>query len=59
MTLILFLAVIVFLFVRSGDLRVWQVALVGLLGIELGRSHMADSIATFMVQVFGILTNAH
>jgi hypothetical protein len=32
---------------------------VGLLGIELGRSHVADSIATFAVQVFGILTNAH
>ena len=59
MTLILFLSVTVYLLVRSADLRVWQVALVGLLGIELGRSHVADSIATFLVQVFGILTNAH
>ena len=59
MTLILFLAVVVFLFLRSGDLRVWQVALVGLLGVELGRSHLADSIASIAVQVFLILTNSH
>jgi hypothetical protein len=58
-TLILFLGMAVFLLVRSGELRVWQVAVVGLLGVELGRSHVADSIVTFTVQVFGILTNAH
>ena len=57
MTLILFLAVVVFMLVRTGDLRVWQVAVVGLLGIELGRSHLADSITNFLVQIFMILTN--
>lgn len=59
MTLILFLAVVVFLLVRSGELRIWHVVVVGLLGLELDRSHLAESIITAVVQVFQVLTNAH
>ncbi|MEY9941283.1 hypothetical protein [Streptacidiphilus sp. MAP5-3] len=59
MTLILFLAVVVFLLVRSGELRIWHVVVVGLLGLELDRSRIAESIITAVVQVFQVLTNAH
>ncbi|MHA6761655.1 hypothetical protein [Streptacidiphilus sp. PAMC 29251] len=43
--LVAFFAVVVFLLVRSGELRVWQVVLVGLFGFYLDRTHLADPIA--------------
>jgi hypothetical protein len=58
-TLILFLGVVVYLLVRSGELRIWHVVVVGLLGLELDRSRIAESIITVLVEVFKVLTNAH
>ncbi|KJK57707.1 hypothetical protein [Saccharothrix sp. ST-888] len=42
--LIAFMAVVVFLLIRSGELRTWHVTLVGLLGIFLDRVHVTDPI---------------
>ena len=44
MPLVLFLSVIVFLLVRSRELRVWQLVLVGLWGFYMARTHWADPI---------------
>jgi hypothetical protein len=41
---IVLLAVVTYLLVRSGELRTWHVVLVGLLGIYLDRIHWTDPI---------------
>ncbi|WP_329497344.1 hypothetical protein [Kitasatospora herbaricolor] len=51
--LIVILAVVTFLLVRSGELRTWQVVLVGLLGIYLDRIGWTDPVihaVTWIVQ---------
>ncbi|MGW6917864.1 hypothetical protein ACWGB8_29175 [Kitasatospora sp. NPDC054939] len=53
--MILFLAVVVYLLVRSGELRTWHVALVGLLGIYLDRVGWTDPVVyavTWIIQGF-------
>ncbi|TDU06490.1 hypothetical protein EDD99_5049 [Streptomyces sp. 846.5] len=42
------LGLVVFLLLRSGELRWWQVVLVGLLGFYLDRTHLSDPIAAFV-----------
>ncbi|MER7768230.1 hypothetical protein [Kitasatospora sp. NPDC096140] len=53
--LILFLAVVTYLLVRSGELKIWHVVLIGVLGIYLDRIGWADpvvSAVTWIVQGF-------
>ncbi|RKT17993.1 hypothetical protein BX285_2402 [Streptomyces sp. 1114.5] len=53
LTLIAFLALATFLLVRSGELRFWQVLLVGVLAIYLDRIGWTDPIVyavTWIVQ---------
>ncbi|MBV6698498.1 MULTISPECIES: hypothetical protein [Kitasatospora] len=40
-----FLFVIVVLQIRSGELKIWQTILVGVLGFYLAQTHLADPIA--------------
>lgn len=42
--LVLILGLVAFLLVRSGELRTWHLAVVGLLGIYLDRIHWTDPI---------------
>ncbi|TDU05847.1 hypothetical protein EDD99_4383 [Streptomyces sp. 846.5] len=55
--LVAFLAIVVFLLVRSGDLPIWQVILVGLLGFYLARTHLADPIAAAVTWIVRGLTH--
>ncbi|WP_030397419.1 hypothetical protein OG196_15450 [Kitasatospora purpeofusca] len=51
--LIAFLIVVTYLLVRSGELRLWHVLLVGVLGIHLDRVGWADPVVravTWIVQ---------
>ncbi|MGK4582561.1 hypothetical protein [Kitasatospora sp. HPMI-4] len=53
--LIAFIAVVVILLVRSGELRTWHVTLTVLLGIFLDRVHVTEPIVyavTWLVQGF-------
>ncbi|MDH6137457.1 hypothetical protein P3T37_006889 [Kitasatospora sp. MAA4] len=51
------LAIIVYLLVRSGELRTWQVVLVGLLGFYLARTHLADPIGAAVTWLITGLTH--
>ncbi|WP_370151921.1 hypothetical protein [Streptacidiphilus sp. EB129] len=55
--LVAFLAVVVFLLVRSGELRAWQVVLVALFGFYLARTHLADPIAAAVTWIVQGLTH--
>ncbi|WP_042420748.1 hypothetical protein [Streptacidiphilus anmyonensis] len=56
--LVSFLIVVIFLIVRSGELRIWQVLLVGLAGFYLARSPMGNFIAfTTQWLVYGFTHN--
>jgi hypothetical protein len=55
--LVAFLAIVVFLLIRSGDLPIWQVILVGLLGFYLARTHLADPIAAAVTWIVRGLTH--
>ena len=57
--LVAFLGVVVFLLVRSGELRVWQVVVVGLLGFYLARTHLADPIAGAVAWIVSGLTHTY
>ncbi|MFJ4090012.1 hypothetical protein ACIPYS_00365 [Kitasatospora sp. NPDC089913] len=53
--LVAFLVVVTFLLVRSGELRLWHVLLVGVLGVYLDRVGWADPVVgavTWIVQGF-------
>jgi hypothetical protein len=43
--LVIFLGIVVVLLIRSRDLAIWHVLIVGLFGFYLARTHLADSIA--------------
>ncbi|GAA2131016.1 hypothetical protein GCM10009760_04240 [Kitasatospora kazusensis] len=57
--LIFILALVTYLLVRSGELRTWQVALVGLLGIYLDRVHYTDPIIYAVTWLAEGLTHTH
>ncbi|GAB2729808.1 hypothetical protein [Kitasatospora kifunensis] len=55
--LVALLALIVYLLVRSGELRVWHVILTGLLGFYLDRTHLAEPIGAAVVWIAKGLTH--
>lgn len=55
--LVSFLAILVFLLVRSGALHIWQVVLVGLFGFYLDHTHLADPIASAITWLVTGLTH--
>ena len=57
--LVAFLAVVVLLLMRSGELRTWHVVLVGLLGFYLARTHLADPIAVAVAWLVAGLTHTY
>ncbi|MFC1436565.1 hypothetical protein ACEZDB_38630 [Streptacidiphilus sp. N1-3] len=59
MPLVMFLGVVVFLMVRSGELRAWQVVLVGLFGFYLAKTHMADPIVGAVAWLLTGLTHTY
>lgn len=55
--LVALLALVVYLLVRSGELRTWHVVVVGLLGFYLSKTHLADPIAAAVSWVVKGLTH--
>ncbi|MFD9125861.1 hypothetical protein [Kitasatospora sp. NPDC059571] len=55
---IVLLAIVTYLLVRSGELRTWHVVLVGLLGIYLDRIHWTDPIIAAVTWLAQGLTHA-
>ncbi|MFJ6217359.1 hypothetical protein ACIQGZ_29100 [Streptomyces sp. NPDC092296] len=55
--LVALLAILVFVLVRAGELRIWQVVLVGLFGFYLDRTHLADPIASAVTWLVAGLTH--
>ncbi|WP_280725496.1 hypothetical protein [Kitasatospora sp. MAA4] len=51
------LAVVVFLMVRSRELRAWQAVVVGLFGFYLAQTHLADPIAATVTWLVNGLTH--
>jgi hypothetical protein len=49
--LVVLLAIIIYLLVRSGELRAWHIILTSTFGFYLARTHLADPIGAAVVWV--------
>ncbi|MGC0311954.1 hypothetical protein [Kitasatospora acidiphila] len=55
--LVALLGIIIYLLVRSGELRTWHVILTGVFGFYMARTHLADPIGAAVVWVVIGLTH--
>ncbi|MYW03056.1 hypothetical protein [Streptomyces sp. SID3343] len=53
--MVVIFGLIVFMLVRAGELRVWQVCVVGLFGFYLAQSSLAPSITALVGSLLGAL----